>query len=164
MQINELTRDNILKFILGGKATFTIRNEATGNRFTYKIKKHKTKDLFFVSLLYGPDNENDFRFLGTIFERSHFVYGQKSTISKEATSYKAFYWVFRRLISKESLETVTIWHEGKCAKCGRKLTVPESIESGFGPECVKMFTVSKPLTTKKYQTIKNENPQLRLTI
>jgi hypothetical protein len=31
-----------------------------------------------------------------------------------------------------------VWHEGSCARCGKKLTVPESIESGFGPECVKL--------------------------
>jgi len=26
-------------------------------------------------------------------------------------------------------------HEGKCGRCGRKLTVPLSIETGIGPEC-----------------------------
>ncbi|MGQ4872128.1 MAG: DUF6011 domain-containing protein, partial [Candidatus Thorarchaeota archaeon] len=30
-------------------------------------------------------------------------------------------------------EKVRIWHEGKCGRCGRRLTVPESIESGYGP-------------------------------
>ena len=28
-------------------------------------------------------------------------------------------------------------HEGRCARCGRALTVPESIDSGFGPECAR---------------------------
>jgi hypothetical protein len=28
-----------------------------------------------------------------------------------------------------------LWHEGRCGKCGRALTVPESIESGLGPVC-----------------------------
>ena len=32
-------------------------------------------------------------------------------------------------------ETVQVWHEGRCGKCGRKLTVPESLTSGLGPEC-----------------------------
>jgi hypothetical protein len=31
---------------------------------------------------------------------------------------------------------VVIWHEGRCGRCGRRLTVPESIESGYGPECI----------------------------
>jgi hypothetical protein len=30
---------------------------------------------------------------------------------------------------------VEFWHEGKCCRCGRKLTVPASIASGIGPEC-----------------------------
>jgi hypothetical protein len=32
-----------------------------------------------------------------------------------------------------------VWHEGRCGRCGRKLTVPESIESGFGPECASIL-------------------------
>lgn len=28
-----------------------------------------------------------------------------------------------------------IFHEGRCGRCGRVLTVPESVETGFGPEC-----------------------------
>jgi hypothetical protein len=30
-----------------------------------------------------------------------------------------------------------VHHEGRCGRCGRTLTVPESIESGIGPECAK---------------------------
>jgi hypothetical protein len=29
-------------------------------------------------------------------------------------------------------------HEGRCGRCGRTLTVPESIDSGFGPECINL--------------------------
>ena len=28
-----------------------------------------------------------------------------------------------------------VWHQGSCGKCGRPLTVPESIASGIGPVC-----------------------------
>jgi len=30
-----------------------------------------------------------------------------------------------------------VFHEGACGRCGRTLTVPESIASGFGPECIR---------------------------
>ena len=30
-----------------------------------------------------------------------------------------------------------VWHEGRCGRCNRALTVPESIASGIGPECAK---------------------------
>jgi hypothetical protein len=32
-----------------------------------------------------------------------------------------------------------VWHEGKCGKCGRALTVPSSILTGIGPECSKSY-------------------------
>ena len=35
---------------------------------------------------------------------------------------------------------VEIWHEGKCGKCGRPLTVPSSIENGLGPSCLKKLS------------------------
>ena len=28
-----------------------------------------------------------------------------------------------------------VHHEGKCGKCGRPLTVPESVKTGLGPIC-----------------------------
>jgi len=31
---------------------------------------------------------------------------------------------------------LNFFHEGKCGKCGRKLTTPESIKNGFGPTCL----------------------------
>jgi hypothetical protein len=30
---------------------------------------------------------------------------------------------------------IDFWHEGRCCVCGRKLTVPESVADGIGPEC-----------------------------
>jgi hypothetical protein len=41
-----------------------------------------------------------------------------------------------KLAIKVRMNAVEFWHEGKCGRCNRKLTVPSSIESGFGPECI----------------------------
>lgn len=35
------------------------------------------------------------------------------------------------------LGLVEVWHKGKCGRCNRDLTTPESIANGFGPECLK---------------------------
>jgi hypothetical protein len=43
----------------------------------------------------------------------------------------AFGWAWRHPDS----DKLEVWHEGRCGRCGRRLTVPESIESGLGPEC-----------------------------
>jgi DNA-directed RNA polymerase subunit RPC12/RpoP len=34
-------------------------------------------------------------------------------------------------------EQIKVYHEAKCARCGHRLTVPESIETGFGPNCLE---------------------------
>jgi hypothetical protein len=45
-------------------------------------------------------------------------------------------WLFGHLLERRPLPRCTVHHEGRCGRCGRTLTVPESIESGFGPECI----------------------------
>lgn len=135
MKGNKLQHTKALDFILGGNSLFTFLNPKTQNRFTYKVKKHKTDDVFFVSVLTNPEI---YQFIGTI-KVKNFFHSKKSNISKNAQSVKVFDYVFSALNKNTLSEFIEIWHEGKCAKCGRTLTVPQSIESGFGPECSKRF-------------------------
>jgi hypothetical protein len=134
---------DIFDYLHAGSATVTIRNRETGNRVTYKIKKHSEKDLWFVSYLYGADNEADYRYLGTVFNKKEFRLTKKSHADKGSIAFKAFDWVFRMVLFGRDLpECVEVWHEGRCGRCGRKLTVPESIESGYGPECIKKVSLA----------------------
>ena len=127
-----------LQFILAGNALFTVENTATGNRFTFKVRKPDDDEPHFVSVLTGPDNENDYSFLGTVFTPERYHHGQRSRIAQDAPSARAFEWLFRQLSAGHSLPPqVRLCHCGKCGRCGRTLTVPESVESGFGPECIK---------------------------
>ena len=138
----------IKEFILAGKADFTIRNEASGGRYTYRVRApmketekgglktdHEAK-VRFVKVLTGPENGSDYTFVGTIFiDNGGFRWSPKSRVGRDAKSVKAFEWLWARLQNPEPMATVKVYHEGKCGRCGRKLTVPESILSGFGPEC-----------------------------
>lgn len=130
-----------LAFMLAGKAIFTIENPQTGARFTFMIehpeqREHEaTRPPHFVNVLRGPDNEHDYTFLGTIFDGRTFRHGKKSPIGKDAPSAKAFEWLWRRLQARQSVEPACLFHEGKCGRCGKTLTVPESVRSGFGPTC-----------------------------
>lgn len=77
---------------------------------------------------------------------SHTYYhGRKSRIGMDAQSAQAFRWVFARLAAGQDLvageHSVTIRHEDRCARCGRTLTVPASIDSGFGPQCAEKVGV-----------------------
>jgi hypothetical protein len=132
MKSHQIKHTEVLKFILAGRSLFTLRNPKSGNRFTFKVK-HKVDDVYFVSVLTGPDV---YQFLGTI-KNQKFTLSKSSKISREAQSFRVFDYVFSNLCAGTLPEFIEIWHEGKCGKCGRTLTVPVSIETGFGPECQK---------------------------
>lgn len=125
------------EFILAGSATLTLVSDKTGARFTYRVKakESETSQIYFVSLLNGASNESDYGFLGTIFGGVRYVHGTKSRVGEDAPSAKAFAWTFERIARGELPANCQIWHEGRCGRCGRKLTVPSSIESGLGPIC-----------------------------
>jgi len=123
------------KLILAGKATITLRNKETGNRYTYKINCPPDRKIFFVKLLCGPDNTSNYKYIGFI-RNEIFSWGNKSSISKESMGVQAFEFVFNSILAPGKTSTILeVWHEGRCCRCGRKLTVPESIKTGFGPEC-----------------------------
>ena len=133
--MNKLT--DYKNFVKAGKAIFTLENETTGNRFTYKVKKLKNKDIWFVSVLNGPDNYHNYNYLGCIFDKT-FRSTSKSRIGQDALSFKAFKWLNSIInLDKPLPEGVNVYHEGRCGRCGKRLTVPSSILSGYGPECVK---------------------------
>ena len=137
-----LDRENIKDFVLGGKSLFTVKNEETGSRFTYKVgQSKKIEDSpFFVSVLTGANNEvwSNYTFLGTIFEKKNYRHGKNSSIGYDAQSEAVFKWFFPRMMNNKLPDVVNVYHEGKCGICGRKLTVPESIELGFGAKCLSM--------------------------
>lgn len=122
-------------FILGGKATVTLVSTKSGNRFTYRVKASADGRVHFVSLLNGPDNENAYAYFGFIRGGIFFHGGVKAKVAETAASAAGFKWAFAMLARNVLPPSLEIWHEGKCGRCGRKLTVPSSIASGFGPEC-----------------------------
>lgn len=140
-------------FMLAGNAYFTLRSARTGTRFTYRVSAAKPKEggcnwchsnpcrcpqAYFVNLLTGSDNENDYQYMGLIKERM-FRRTKNSRITETAPGFKAFVWAFTRLVAGMMPAELEFWHEGRCGRCGRKLTVPESIAAGIGPECASMM-------------------------
>ena len=129
------------EFLGAGKAIFTVSNPQ-GERYTYKIRK-KPDTPYFASVLYGPDNYTNYRYLGVYIPnhqgRPELRLTRKSHYSEESRQARVFAWAIQVIHGEKELPTgYSIHHEGKCGRCGRRLTVPSSIESGFGPECIKM--------------------------
>jgi hypothetical protein len=137
----------LLKFVLGGNATLTMKSKRTGDRFTFRFTQPKddgsgrTRPVW-INVLNGSDNTSDYSFAGTIWQRpTHFEFrtSPKSRISEQAPSVQAVKWFFKHATFgtlAQAMKQAEFWHEGRCGRCARKLTVPESIESGFGPECI----------------------------
>ena len=141
---------HVATFVTSGRALFTLRNAANGNRVTFKVTAPKVDratgervapeaaQVRFVSVLTGTDNTSDYSYLGTVFADGTYRRTAKSKIGPDATSAVAAQWFFDRIkAGKPMPSALEVWHEGACCRCGRTLTVPESIESGIGPECAK---------------------------
>lgn len=120
-------RDKILTFMLAGNALFTLQSKKTGDHFTYRVKKQKegTRD-YFVLAGHGG-------YLGRLVVRGEvrFFPGIKPEPENIFAHKLPFAWFINHLDS----DKFELWHEGKCGKCGRRLTDPQSIERGLGPEC-----------------------------
>lgn len=148
VQKSRLTDPGImLQFLRGGKAYFTIVSTKTGKRFTYRASKPKgaapdADTVIFLRALTGPDNNQSYSYFGYIGKDGKFHYGLgKAKLNETAPSVAAFKWCFHHMTSGKpaSLKQIEFWHEGRCCCCGRRLTVPESIKSGIGPECAKRY-------------------------
>lgn len=157
--------DAIRRFILGGKATFTVKNTQTGRRFTFRVECKRdlvkngrgVKSPYFVSLMTGSDNESSYSYFGYIRTNDNadgykdFVHGgRKAKVPENAGPVAAFRWLWTLINGRNSdgskrsntladYPSVEFWHEGHCCCCGRLLTVPESIATGIGPICAGWY-------------------------
>lgn len=143
---------SVKRFIEAGNATLTIMSLGSGTRFTFKFTRPEEEPgkarPIWVKLLNGPDNEGNYIFVGSLFSRQfgslfdELKFSPKSKVGPEAPSVKALKWMLHHLYGLDCggrpevlFQQAELWHEGRCGRCGRKLTVPSSIASGFGPEC-----------------------------
>ena len=126
-------------FILAGKAIFTL--VGASNRYTFKVSHKEASDsyaeAYFVSLLTGPENTSDYTYLGMLDADGQVRLTGKSSYRDDSAPVRAIRWAFKHIWAGKALPApAAILHAGRCGRCGRTLTVPESIASGFGPECL----------------------------
>lgn len=146
---------DIAAFAFAGKAIFTLVGKV--GRFTYKVEKSDDGKLFFVGLFTGSDNTDRYayEYVGIIrtYQSANildweFEQTSKAKITpsdpKWGKAITGFAWFLKEVKKAQQIEEphtlgqAEFWHEGRCARCGARLTVPESIARGFGPECIKL--------------------------
>jgi hypothetical protein len=131
--------------LLGGNATLTLESEDTGKWFTYKIRTPKDGDskgkVFWVSVLNGPDNVHSYSYIGSLINANNGIRFQITNGSKcgsDALSFKAFNFLTNQIAKSKLNSKLHVYHMGHCARCGRPLTTPESIQIGIGPVCLSI--------------------------
>lgn len=147
---NEVT-ENILNYILGGKARFCIYQEPRGNNKGGKIWYSVTSDngnTFFVKELVNHTKKYlGYFFITDLATIKDLRISKKSPevedANKESRPLTA---VLHHLYRTEELPGNGIVHiisDGKCSVCGRKLTDFESMNMGIGPTCRKRILGGK---------------------
>ena len=122
-------------------ATFTgiitVQNTNRGTHRTFRIKKRKDTATFkpgerIISLLTGPDNTNSYTQIGTVTNNGHIFLWRRF----DTEGYRRLTDV---LVRKKHWQAHGLQYhaEGRCSRCGRLLTTPDSAQRGIGPECAK---------------------------
>lgn len=145
------TAQTAREFALAGKAFLTLQSEKTGQHFTYRVKQAEDRKgnkipMWFVGVLTSNDNQNGYSYAGLLEDKGDdgvaFRQTTKAKISPEAPSLKAFLYFWKHAERGDLPSCLTVRHENKCGRCGRKLTVPESIDNGIGPECANKLGIA----------------------
>lgn len=130
---------DVHSFTLAGKAIVTIASKKTGTRYTYRfVRSDRDANAYFVGLLTGPDNVHDYSYLGMhrVTAAAPITLTKKSKLTCESGPVKAASYFVEHVLQRGVLPAnLEVYHEGRCGRCARTLTVPESIERGIGPEC-----------------------------
>lgn len=142
------------EFITAGHAIFTVgvpehfqELNNTKSHYTFMIRRMAEKDglksPMFASLLTGPDNTNDYQYIGVVRRDGTLVATRKSSLPASSWVFRILSRCLARIFAGEQhlIESAgfSLHHEGRCCRCARRLTTLESILSGIGPECAKIM-------------------------
>ena len=136
-------------YLLGGKGIITVRSVKSGKHFTFKIGKPSRVDgpqILFVSLLIGREN---FEYLGHLGVAGMSFTTSGKTTATIVTAGKAFEFLIGCLKRGALHADLEVSHEGRCGCCGKRITNPESLAAGIGPECMKSLGGTAPKLARK---------------
>lgn len=136
---------DIARFVTAGNAIFTLSSKKTGAHYTFRARENKKRaGEFFVSVLSGPDNGTDYTYFGVLAD-DKFRTSPKAELPPSAKQVLVFnFFCDKVLVEKRQPDALMLEfrHEGRCGRCRRLLTVPESIDNGIGPECAAKMGIS----------------------
>lgn len=142
-----------LRYMLAGKSEFTLLSLKTGVRLKYKLTKkesnQKGKDgspeyIYYINTY----DDGDYKYAGVLFfdglnNTFKFGKGARGKLLPSHINVKSILYVLNNLAKGNEQMSLEVYHAGKCGRCGKKLTTPESILTGLGPECSKKAGVPR---------------------
>jgi len=141
------------ELFFAGNSGLTFQNPTTGTHMTVKVKQARDKQdrkkrlpIFFVSVSLLGDQTTGFIFAGTFFTDTMTLKLSKHAPSESRLG-KVMTWLFHVVQNPAVLreKRVTVLHEGRCCRCALPLTHPESINTGFGPDCLEIVLAQTQL-------------------
>lgn len=128
-------------YAFGGNSIITIVSNKTQRHYTYKFTAVKGESgAFIVEVLKGPK----YRVFGKILRFGKGFQYIPKYVSKQDVHYKAFMWTWCHIVNDVFPKKVYVWREDRCCVCRKRLTTPESIVRGIGPECIKQYNGTIP--------------------
>lgn len=124
------------------ETTFTIWNTARGSHITFRVRRPKGFRTMLLDAMIGTCNETDFEYVGSM-NRGLWIKAKEDISPEAAKVLSAIQWTMPRIKSESLPSAVEIHHSGSCCCCGRKLTNPESLDTGIGPICGKRLLKNK---------------------
>lgn len=126
-------------FILGGRAIFTLVGKV--GRFTLKVRRadataeDPNPKTFFVSVMTGTNNES-YDYMGVLEKFSGQIIRTKgSKVPANHPAFVAASWALPQIWKHGKMPGGQVVHAGRCGRCAKLLTDPDSVRTGFGPEC-----------------------------
>lgn len=149
----EVRLPDALRYILAGKSEFTFLSLKTNVRIRYKLqrkvaeqkgKKGQDEYIYFLNTF----TDGEYKYAGVLFYddivgQFKFGRGQRGLLNYSHINIKSLLFVLNQLSIENYNLSLKVYHAGKCGRCGRKLTTPESILTGLGPECSKKAGVPR---------------------
>jgi hypothetical protein len=125
-------------FFFAGHAIWTVAGPH--GRFTFRARRPKQTSPqippLFLGVLTGPDNTASYTYAGVLRQDGTVAITKKSKYDAGSVPVKVATWAIRQVMQGKALpDGYTIHHAGRCCRCGRLLTTPESVIQGMGPEC-----------------------------
>lgn len=133
---------NIKRQVYGGQNALTLISPSKVSRvYLFKPPIHPEDFDSSVRFAYVKDNHAAWNYVGMLKHGQFYATGM-SQFSTSSPEFRGADFIVNVAEGHRKLLPMELYHEGKCARCGRTLLTPKSIKDGVGPRCKRLIQVN----------------------